>query len=191
MSDSTETIQFLPESRRRLEIKNPGEYKLLYLSLGWLGLCLLLYGGVWFYSGQLGQQITKQDAAITAKNEERDQAFEREALALNQRLAEVDVMLNQHPVWSLVLAKLQGITPPSVQFITLIGNIEKGSMTIKALAPDYPTIAKKIANYLASDIVKDIDMNKAILNSSGAVEYTMIISFNPDKILLVNYKPKK
>ena len=191
MPDSTETIQFLPESRRRLDIKNPGEYRLLYVSLGWLAFCLLIYGGVWFYGRSLEQKITTQDAAIEAKNNERYQKFEREALALNQRLAEVDIMLDQHPVWSLVLAKLQGITPPSIQFVTLIGNIEKSSMTIKALAPDYPTIAKQIANYLASDIVKDIDMNKAILNSSGSVEYTMIISFNSDKVLLANYKPKK
>lgn len=191
MSNPTETIQFLPESRRRLEISHPGEYKLLYWALGFLVICALIYGGIWFYSYQLEQKIIEQDAAISAKNAQRDQKFEKSLLALNQRLTLVNNMLDQHPVWSLVLNRIQATTPATVQFVSLSGDTKKAEVIFKAIAVDYASIAKQIANYLADPLVKDIAMGKATPNSTGLIEYNMTITFNPDKILLANFKPKQ
>ncbi|MBI2057694.1 MAG: hypothetical protein HYT63_01790 [Candidatus Yanofskybacteria bacterium] len=177
-------IQLLPETRRKLEIKLPGENHPVYLAVGFLVLVALLFGGLKVYSSILKNNLTTLDEEGTALEKSRDRAFESELLVLNKRFALSSGLIDGHIIWSEALVKLQNLMPKQSQMDTFFADTQARKIELKGRASSYTVIAQQIASFLSEEAVLDIDLNKVNSLSSGMLEYDMKIIFDKNKFLL-------
>lgn len=191
MPTQNEDIQLLSGSRRKLEVKVPGENRPLYIGLVFLAVAGGLWGGANFYFASLRDQLINLDGELAALESSRDRASEQAILVLDKRLALADGLVSNHLVWSEVLKKIQAATPLAVQFLGLRTNGTDGWADIQATAPSYTVVAKHLAALLADPIFIDISLNKISGLPSGFLEYSFKVSFNKQKLLLSQYASDK
>ncbi|MBI2676791.1 MAG: hypothetical protein HYX21_02490 [Candidatus Yanofskybacteria bacterium] len=177
-------IQLLPETRRKLEIKLPGENRPVYLATGFLVLVFLVFGGLKIYSSSLKNNLKSLDQEAVALETSRDRAFESELLVLNKRFALSSGLINEHIIWSGALSKLQNLMPKQSQMDTFFADSQAGKIELKGRAVSYTVIAQQIASFLTDEAVADIELNKINSLSSGVLEYDMKIVFDKNKFLV-------
>ena len=184
MPEQGGTISLLPESRRKLEIKIPGEKRPIYYGASVVLLVLLIFGGLKLFSSALTGKLSEIENAISLSEGQRDKKFEQEALVLKKQFSLAGNILTKHLIWSNALTVVQNLTPPQVQIETFLGDAHEARLDIKGRSVNYTTIAKQIAALLSNEAVLDVSLDKVATFSSGVLEYNMRIFFNKDKFLL-------
>lgn len=178
------TISLLPESRRRLDIKVPGENRPLYFGGAVVLLVLIIFGGLKLYHSSLVNKLMEIENEISAGEAKRDKKFEKEAILLNKQFSLVGDLLQNHPVWSNVLITVQSLTPPQTQLKTVLGDITENKVEMVGRAPSLTTIAKQIAALLGNEGVLDVSLDKVATYSTGVLEYSLRVVFDRNKFLL-------
>lgn len=178
------TIQLLPESRRKLEIKLPGEDRPVYLGLAVLILFGAVFLGLKLYTSFLSNNLNEINQKIDLLEQKRDKNFEQDVLLLNKRFSLAGNLITGHVIWSNALAKIQALTPAQSQLTTLVADTQAGKIDIKGVAANYTVVAKQIAGLLADGSITDIELNKIVSVSSGLLEYDMKLVFDRNKFLL-------
>lgn len=178
------TIQLLPESRRRLEIKIPGENRPVYYGLAILALAIIIFAGFYTYASYLNNKLSDIDSQASVLDEQRDKKFEKELMVLDKRFAAVNGLIQKHIVWSNALIKIQNLTPPQVQFDTLFGDVSDHKVDLKARAASYTVIARQIASLLSDESITGVNLSRVTSLTSGLLEYDMQVLFNKDKFLI-------
>lgn len=178
------TISLLPESRRRLDIKVPGENRPFYFGGAVVLLVLIIFGGLNLYHSSLANKLAEVENEINAGEAKRDKKFEKETLLLNKQFSLVGDLLKNHPIWSNVLITVQSLTPPQIQFKNILGDITENKIEMVGRAPNLTTIAKQIAALLGQEGVLDVSLDKVATYSTGVLEYSLRIVFDKNKLLL-------
>lgn len=173
----------LPESRRKLEIKVPGENRAVYFGLSVVFVVILLFSGIKFYTSYLNNKLSEIDNELNLTENQRDKEFEKEVLVLNKQFALMGDILSKHFIWSNVVAKVQSRIPSQIQFKNLLGDAREHKMEISGRAVNYTTIAKQIAALLSDESVIDVSLDKVSSFSTGILEYNLRIFFD-DTFLL-------
>ena len=78
-------LQLLPETRRKIEVKVPGENRLINMGIAVLVLMLVLVGGLYFYKITLEDRKTGLDTQIVNLEKERDKKVEANLLTLSKK----------------------------------------------------------------------------------------------------------
>ena len=160
-------IQLLPESRRKIEIKTPGENRWLYAGLAALVLVFSIAAVLIFYRAGLEDRVAELDVNLTNLEKQRNKKAEENLLTLDQQLKLTTRLLNDHVFWSKALAKIEALTQPQVQFSTF----------------NYAVLAKQIAAYVSDDSIKDIDLNNVHVLTNGRLEFTIELAFDKNKFI--------
>src|SRR3989338_8217015 len=114
MPINNESIQLLSGSRRKLEMKVPGENRPLYIGMIFLVAVGAAWGGVWYYFSSLHDQLASLDSELATLESGRDKQSEKDILTLDRRLALAGKVVGSHLVWSEALNKVQVAIPPTV-----------------------------------------------------------------------------
>ena len=176
-------IQLLPESRRKITIKTPGENRWIYAGVTALVLVSSIAAGLAYYRGGLEDQVAGLDNNLTNLEKQRDKKVEANLLILSQQLSMTTTLLNNHVFWSKALAKVEALTQPQVQFSTFNALAEEGRFEIKAFTLNYTVLAKQIAAYVSDDSIKDIDLSNVHVLTNGRLEFTIRITFDKNKFI--------
>ena len=176
-------IQLLPESRRKITIKTPGENRWVYAGVAALVLVFSVAAVLAFYRSGLEDQVAGLDANLTNLEKKRDKKVEENLLTLSQQLTLTTSLLNNHIFWSKALAKVEALTQPQVQFSTFNAMAEEGRFEIKAFTLNYTVLAKQIAAYVSDDSIKDIDLSNVHVLTNGRLEFTIRITFDKNKFI--------
>lgn len=176
-------IQLLPESRRKIEIKTPGENRWIYMGIAALVLVSSIAAGLAYYRSGLEDQVAELDADLTNLEKQRDKKVEANLLTLSKQLSLTTTLLNDHVFWSKALAKVEALTQPQVQFSTFNAMATEGKFEIKAFALNYTVLARQIAAYVSDDSIKDIDLNNVHVLTNGRLEFTIRITFDKNKFI--------
>ncbi|MBI2063355.1 MAG: hypothetical protein HYT61_03940 [Candidatus Yanofskybacteria bacterium] len=182
-------LQLLPETRKKIEIKLPGQNRILVLSFIVLALFLGIYFGLVFYKQSLLSTLSSIDKQLSDFEKSRDKHTETKLLDLNQQLAVVNPLIGSHLLLSEAFTKIQSLVQPQVQFKSINVDVLGKKILITALAANYTTIARQIASFYTIDSVTDIILNKVQSQPTGQVELTMQLFFKPDG-LTVKVNPK-
>lgn len=177
-------IQLLPESRKEIEVKIPGENRLLFLGFGLIILVLVLYSGLRFYSSSLQSKISQLDGELKSLDSKREKETEEKILLIKDQFTIVGQILNNHVILSDLLRKIQTRTTPQIQFKTLKLSLAEKKIDIETEAANYTVVARQIVSYLSEDTVKDVKINEIKLFPSGRLNLNMSILFNPDDLTL-------
>lgn len=176
-------LQLLQQTRKKIEFHTPGQNKLLILSFLALIVTGGAYAGLLSYRTSLFNEAQAIDQQLASVEQQRDKAAEERLLSLQKQLAVVGPLLSDHIAWSDALIRIQNLLEPKIQFISFHADVLKQSISIKAQADNYSTIAKQVAALYREPAITDIVLNRITSVSTGRVEFDMELSFNRAKFL--------
>lgn len=179
-------IQLLPETRRKIDIKTPGENRWIYAGVAALVLVISMSAGMAYYRSGLENQVAGLDADIANLEKQRDKKVEANLLTLSKQLSMTTKFLNDHIFWSKALAKVEALTNPQVQFSTFNAMADEGKFEIKASTLNYTVLARQIASYVSEDSIKDIDLSDVHTLTTGRLEFTIRLTFDKNKFIRDN-----
>jgi hypothetical protein len=180
-------LQLLPENRKRIDIKVPGENKLIYTGIGLIALVLAVTGGLWIYSNSLADKIAVEDNRIIALEKERNalSGAEQKLITLAKQMSITSQILKSHLYWSQGLSKIESALQNNIQFKSFSGIVGEDIFRIQALSDNYSTVAKQLAAFLADDSIKDITLDNVNTLTSGKLDFSSKIQFNKAKFLQI------
>ena len=182
MSDQN-GLQLLPETRKKIEIRVPGENRLVYTGITVLILVFVLVGGLYFYKKSLENQKTELDAEIVRLDKDRNKDIETNLLTLNKQLSLLSTLLDSHILWSKALNKIENLLQPQVQFLSFSAAVIDNRFEFKALAANYTVVARQIASFVSDDSIKDIALTDVHVLTSGKLEFSIKLEFDKTKFL--------
>ena len=182
MSDQN-GLQLLPETRKKIEIRVPGENRLVYTGITVLILVFVLVGGLYFYKKSLENQKTELDAEIVRLDKDRNKDIETNLLTLNKQLSLLSTLLDSHILWSKALNKIENLLQPQVQFLSFSAAVIDNRFEFKALAANYTVVARQIASFVSDDSIKDIALTDVHVLTSGKLEFSIKLEFDKTKFI--------
>lgn len=182
MSDKN-GLQLLPETRHKLEIKVPGENRLLYVSSTLLVLVLTITIGLKIYTNSLQTKLVSLNNDLQAIESQRNSKIESQILTFNKQLSLVSGFLKNHILWSKGLGRIENKLQSQVQFESLSGSTDETKLDFTALAANYTVIARQLASLTSEDSINDVTLTNVKTMTSGRLEFSISIRFNKDKFL--------
>ncbi len=176
-------LQLLPETRKRIDIKIPGENRLISIGISLLVIVAVLYGGLWWYSESLTTQIGDADTQILALEKQRNKEAEQNLITLSKQIGITNQILNKHTYWSAGLSRIESALQSNVQFKSFSAILNEENFNVRALSDNYATLAKQLAAFVADDSIKDITLNGVNTLTSGKLDFNVKITFDVTKFL--------
>ncbi len=183
MPDQKGGLQLLPETRRKVDIKVPGENRFLFLGAAVLAAVFVLFLGANFYTSFLTKKIASIDADLMTLEEQRDKKNEESLLLLNKQLSLISNLLNNHIFWSKGLSKIESLLQNQVQFETFSASTIDNKFSFKALAANYTVVARQIAAFLSDESIADVSLNNVNTLTNGKLEFNMKLDLDKTKFL--------
>ncbi|MBI2669729.1 MAG: hypothetical protein HYX20_01080 [Candidatus Yanofskybacteria bacterium] len=177
-------LQLLPETRKKIEVKLPGQNRFLVFSFIILALTLGLYFILLTYRQSLFSTLSSIDDQLVDLEKSRNKELETRLLGLNKQLTVVNPLISSHFFWSEAFIKIQSLVQPQVQFTSVSADALGKKMIINAVAANYTVIARQIASFYTVDSLTDIILNKVQSQPTGQVELTMQLFFDSNKFLM-------
>lgn len=179
----TDGLQLLPETRKKIEVKIPGENKLLTVGSVVFAIIVILAGGLYFYKNSLEGKLVALDSEITALEQQRNNQAEENILVFNKQVSMLSDLLDNHAYWTTAFSKIESLTQNQVQFNTLTTSLADNRIDFKAVAANYTTVARQIASFISDDSITDVTLNKITARTDGQLEFTMKLTFDRSKFL--------
>ncbi|MEK7582254.1 MAG: hypothetical protein AAB452_00105 [Patescibacteria group bacterium] len=176
-------IQLLPETRKKIEVKIPGENKMLYIGAGFLIAVLVLFGVAKAMTSKLEAQITEQNVSLRNFENNRDKEAEKKLLALSKQSASISSFLTNHIFWTIALGKIERALQQQVKVVSMNATVSTHTVTLNAVAPSYTVIARQMASLVADDGVTNVDISGAKSTNAGSYEFNITLQFDESKFL--------
>lgn len=176
-------LQLLPENRKRIDIKIPGENRLTQLGVGLIVLILVISGGLWLYSTSLANQINNDDEQLSSLEKQRDKKGEQSLITLSKQISITSQIIKNHIYWSAGLSKIESALQSNVQFKSLSANLSEKSFNIRALSDNYTTLARQLAAFVSDNSITDVTLGGVNTLTSGKLEFNTKVTFDKDKFL--------
>lgn len=178
-------LQLLPENRKRIDVKIPGENRLINIGAVLTVLVLIITGGLWFYGNSLTTKIADDDKQIATLEQQRNNLKEAEQklIILSKQIGTTNQILKNHIYWSKGLSRIESALQTNVQFKSFSAVLGDESFRIQALGDNYTTVAKQLAAFVADDSIKDFTLDNVTSLTSGKLEFNTKINFDRAKFL--------
>lgn len=176
-------IQLLPENRKRIELKVPGENR-------WLGIGVLsaliaagAYLGLHFYNQSLQTRLDDLDAELVLVEKSRDKKVEADLVSLGKQANLMSKLLTSHVFMTKALGQIERLMHGELQLKNFSAAVAKETIAFNASARSYSTIARQLASFTADDSIKDVTLGNIRSMNTGAFEFGMELKFDPVKFL--------
>ncbi|MBI3274280.1 MAG: hypothetical protein HYZ69_03995 [Candidatus Colwellbacteria bacterium] len=176
-------LQLLPETRKKIEIKIPGENRPVFIGSVALLVIVISTIGLYLYNSSQENKLANLENDITNLEQKRNKQAEQNILVFDKQSAMLSDLLSKHPYWTTGFSKVEGLLQNQVQFDSLTASTTDDKIDFKAVAANYSTIARQIASFLSDESVEDITLNKVSTLTNGRLEFSMQILFNKNKFL--------
>ena len=176
-------LQLLPESRKKLEIKIPGENRLVQIGGILITLVLILGIGGKFYNHSLTNKVTDLDNQIKDIEAKRDKKGEQNLLIINRQISLLNKVFAEHIFWSKGLGILANSLENNVQFKNFSASTNESKINFRAATNSYSSIAKQIASFVSIDSIKDLSLDNISTLTDGSIEFSVTLNFDSGKFL--------
>jgi hypothetical protein len=174
-------LQLLPETRKKINVKIPGENRMIYIGST---LLLIVFSLFFYYHSRVSSLETKimdLDQQIAAVEKGRDKKTEAQLAELKKQTMLLTKMLSEHIFWSQAWTKLEGLISPQLQIKDLSLSSAKEEISFSAKAPSYASVAKQLAKFNNDDAIKDTVVSGIRLANVGAAEFDIKLSIDGKK----------
>jgi len=174
-------IQLLPETRKKIEIKVPGENRMLICGIVATILVAGLFFGLKMHLTSLEEQISQINQEIAELEIQRNKKAEKDLLALGERISVASSIVNDHILLTKAFEKIESLLSRQVQVLSLEVSVGSKNIKLNMVATTYTAIAKQIAAFLADDVMEDVVVGKISPGSGGLLEFGMELDLASSK----------
>jgi hypothetical protein len=177
-------IQLLPETRKKINYRAPGQNRYLFFSLGFVALIFAIYMGLKYYSDQQMAILNDIDNKLVANEEARSKTDEAKLMEVKASLDRVTPLLTGHILLSQGLTHMQSLINPKVQFSNLSVNVSKKEYAFKGKADSFAVVAKQLAAFYADKTITNVNVSRMTVSPDGIIDFGMTLNFNIAELLL-------
>jgi hypothetical protein len=176
-------IQLLPETRKRIEIKTPGENRLIVIGAVIFAVVASIFFACKLYAQTLNDKLATFDKQLIDIEQKRDKDAEKMLITYNKQAALMSELLKNHIFWSRAFDKLERMTQGEIRLKSFSGSSSKGSFMVAAQAPSYSAIARQVASSLSDKGVQDVIMGGIKVGNLGVLDFSAEIMFKKEDFL--------
>ena len=169
-------VQLLPETRKKIEVKVPGENRLFAFGF----VMLLIIAGGYFaldtYVQTLIDKMSSLDTELLALEEKRDKKMEVQLSDLAKQTQLVVSTLSGHTFFTQAFAKLENLLHPQVHLKAVSLSALSNEIKILIEAQGYTAIARQISAFLADDGVEDLKIGSIRASDTGFIEIPISVN---------------
>ncbi|KKT82499.1 MAG: hypothetical protein A3B99_03065 [Candidatus Yanofskybacteria bacterium RIFCSPHIGHO2_02_FULL_44_12b] len=176
-------IQLLPETRKDLKLKRPGENKFLYIGIAILSVVVVLALGLTFYKMGLDNKITDLNQRFGDNEQRRDKNQERDLRIAEIQLKTISTLVKNHALATTAFDKIASLLNKQARAANFSLEISRGKISMKVEALNYMVVARQIASFLSDDFIKKLTIGKITLGTNGKLEFGVEIDFDKSRII--------
>lgn len=141
---------------------------LLWAAIASMAFVLVVSGGMIIYQATLLSKVNDSQKQINALKENilEYEPWQKEAIAFNQKVEDIVLLLDKHIYWTNFFALLEQYTLPDVHYSSLSGDVS-GTFTLSATAPDYETVSQQIALFKQADFISKVSVVSASMSTES------------------------
>ena len=159
----------------------------LYTALGILVFELLVYGGMVYYGKNLDKKALEYEQQAAAVDMEIGKVDKdrRAAVSFQQRLNNLQVLLNNHQFWFEVMDELAKYTVKTVQFEAMQAAPCESKISIMGSVPSYTELGKFLIGLRQSPRILDLDLKTTAQSGkeAGGYRFNLVLFFDPELLL--------
>lgn len=159
----------------------------LYVLLAVIALELLAYGGLVIYKKQIEKKVLKAEQQAASIDLEIGQNSEKRlaAISFQRRLNNLQVLLDNHQFWSVVMEELAAHTVKTVRYETMQVSPGTSQITILGNTPSYTELGKLLLGLRTSKKILNTELKTTTQSGKeqGGYKFTMELIFDPQLLL--------
>lgn len=176
-------LKLLPDTKRKLGIKVPGENRFLYVGSAILGAVLVTVFALGQHRSSLEKQLDQLDNRLTESERTRDKKGEQNLKILKEQMTLVSRILDEHIYWTRAFSLIESLLQRQVRFKSLSGLTDDGKIRIQGQTANYTVLAKQLAALFTDRSIVDIALGKVSVTSDGTIEFSLEITFDKSKLI--------
>ncbi len=174
-------LQLLPQEHHRFRFINlPGSSGMLVFSVLFLIIASVGYFFTLYLTSKAEDRIVGIDSELKSIQEKRNLKTEEKILNFSQQIRSTQTLMGSHIVWSNVFLDIQHLVDQRVHFVSLEGDVAQARINVSAESDGFSSVARQIASFYSSSIVKDITIPNIRTINTGGVTFTMQLILNPE-----------
>jgi len=186
-------ITLIPK-KEKPEFKISFQKIIFYLPLTLFILVILVYGGFFFYNFVLNKSISSVNEEITTVEGRRDlngdKEFVETIFSLNNRLANLKGILDNHIHGSAFFPFLEKLTLPKTSYSSCGVDFGKASVSLSGQTDGYLSLIKQMIVFQKSPDIEGANFSGITLSPDGKITFSLSLKFNK-KILLESEESEK
>jgi hypothetical protein len=160
-------------SRKSLE-----ENKSIIFGLVVILVVVAAYWAIYFYKGYLRDNIEQVVTRVEEVNAERDVPMEDEVLALDAKLSDIGLLLDNHIFTTKMFEFVENVTHPKVYFSSFSFEASRGAITVSGVTDSYVTFGEQYLYLDDLEEVSNVKISSVQVTKDGQVRFGL--SFNID-----------
>ncbi|MEK7500863.1 MAG: hypothetical protein AAB642_01935, partial [Patescibacteria group bacterium] len=158
--------RFVSFQKPKLELNRAAKIELLLL------LVLAgLWGGAYFWQGQLAGELAAVNDQLQSVTGQRDIALENRLKAVGAALETFGGVLDKHRYWSKVFEMLEQSTLPEITFLNFESDAASSAISLKGRAPSYAALARQIKIFQTTPHITDLTASGINLSQDGHLNF--------------------
>ncbi len=174
-------LQLLPETRKRIEVRVPGENRYIGIGISIIVVVTIVSFMLNSYASTLQTKADDLTSQIARLNQQRDKKAEADILAFDRQSKLLTKLLGDHVYLTKAFDRLGNLVQTQVQIKSMKVDTDGARVTFSGVAASYSTVAHQIASFLADDSVQDVTLSTLKTGGNGIVEFGAEILLNQQK----------
>jgi len=180
-------ISFIPKKplAKSTEVEKRPISLFVTLSVVLLVLVAGAYGGVFYYTRTIQNNIAEKEEKLEKFNQEFDKSIIQEARSLENRITATERILDRHVTISPVFELLERATLTSVQFTEFEYKEDEGKLTatLSGVAPGFASLAYQRDVFLDEvEALESFEITEFTLEETGSVGFSAEATITPKTI---------
>jgi Tfp pilus assembly protein PilN len=178
-------VQLLPETQRRPTLSSYTSGNSYFYFAIFLGAIILVASAtLGSYKANLSKEIESLTGKMNTREKMRNKEQEKELVAAAKQSKVLQQVLANKIYWTQAFDRIEKIMQSTVTLTGLDANFEKGTITFKATADSYASVARQLASFTAASGITDVSVDKIDSSQAGSVEFTGSILVDTKAMLL-------
>jgi|GEM_PF-1954791 len=178
-------VQLLPDYERRPTLSTYTSGNTFFYFAVVIALFVLVASATLAtFKANLREKIDTIRAQIVIQDNARNRDQEKTLIDAAKQSQILSELVNSKLYWSQALSYIEQMNQSNVKYITFLGQVAKGTISFKAKADSYATVARQLAAYAKGTGISDFSISKIETTSKGIVEFSGDLTIDL-KILLM------
>ena len=153
------------------------------LGLGFIGLLILVTGGLYFWKYTLNNQAKAFNTELQNLTSQRDVSLENRLKNLNSVLEIFKGVLDEHRYWTQFFKVLEDKTLNTVTFKSLEASDADNIINLAGSAPSYSALAQQVKIFEDTPSIVSVTSSNIALSAEGKVKFALKIIISKDLII--------